>query len=261
MTRSGNVDEPTREYPDFSAGRAVAAPPAEPAGPVPDGPEPAAAATEAPRRGRGRLWLLVALGVALALVLGGVRAVTNWPGFDNPFAREQVDRSQPALLKSMRDLSRYVAAEGNFQVVIDLQDKRENVPAFLLSQRTLFVAAGSVDAYVDFAALSDGAIVASADNRTVTVNLPAPRLDDAQLDLAKSYVFAEQSGMLNKLGELFGGNPNDQREIYLEAQKRITAAAADSGLAQRAQENTGKMIEGLLRSLGYTTVTVKFAAP
>jgi hypothetical protein len=204
--------------------------------------------------------LAVVLGVVVALA-AGVRVVTSWPGFQNPFAEEQTDRSQPALLQSMRDLSRFVAAEGNFQVVIDLQQNRKYVPEFLLSQRTLFVAAGSVDAYVDFGSLADGAVVLSADNKTVEVKLPAPRLDEAALDIEKSYVFAQQDGLLNQLGKLFGSDPNRQRDIYLLAEQRIAAAATDSGLAQRAQDNTRKMLEGLLRSLGFATVTVTFASP
>ena len=213
----------------------------------------------APRR---RRWLggLAGLGVVaggVALVLLVLPALV--PSL-NPFREETQDRSQPPLLQSMRDLSRYVAAEGNFQVVIDLQDNRQYVPEFLLNERTLFVAAGSVDAYVDFSTLADGAVVQNAEARSVEVRLPAPQLDDAALDLDKSYVFAEERGLLNRLGELFGGDPNRQREVYRLAEERIATAARDSGLRERAQENTRKMLEGLLRSLGYTTVTVVFPA-
>jgi hypothetical protein len=34
-----------------------------------------------------------------------------------------------------------------------------------------------------------------------------------------------------------------------------------SKLTERASENTRKMLDGLLRQLGYTTITVTFAAP
>lgn len=260
MTRSGSVDEPTREYPEYAAGRAAPAPPEAGATAQPDPVDEAPRSAPPPRRNRGLIWLAVVLAVVVALA-AGVRVVTSWPGFQNPFGREQTDRSQPALLQSMRDLSRFVAAEGNFQVVIDMQDKRQYVPEFLLNQRTLFVAAGSVDAYVDFGSLADGAVVLSADNKSVEVKLPAPQLDKAALDIEKSYVFAEQNGLLNQLGQLFGSDPNRQRDLYLLAEQRIAAAATDSGLTARAQDNTRKMMEGLLRSLGFTTVTVTFTAP
>jgi len=233
----------------------------------PDGPVAADRTDEAPAelrpagRGRGRAlsWVAGALAVLALLVLGG--QISNvWPRWANPFAEEQTDRSQPPVLQSIRDLSRYVAAEGNYQVVIDLERNRRYVPEFLLNERTLLVGAGSVEAYVDFAAIADGAVTESDDRRTVTLKLPAPQLGEPRLDLEASYVFAEQRGLLNRLGEVFGGDPNRQREAYQLAEERIATAARESGLTERAQENTRKMLEGLLRSLGYTTVTITFAA-
>ncbi|MCW6005311.1 DUF4230 domain-containing protein [Micromonospora sp. CPCC 205371] len=215
--------------------------------------------TQGARRGRGLFWLAVAVGLVVALVLS-VQAFGLWPSWRNPFASEKTDRSQPPLLQSIQDLSRYVAAEGTFQVVIDLQKDRKYVPDFLVNERTLFVGAGTVDAYVDFTKVGEGAVVASADGTSVEVKLPAPQLSEARLDLEKSYVFAEQRGLINRIGEVFGGDPNRQQEVYRLAQERITAAAGDSGLAQRAEANTRKMLEGLLRSLGYQTITVTYTA-
>ena len=213
----------------------------------------------APRgRSRAFVWLAGALAVLALLVLGG-QLGNVWPKWANPFAEEETDRSQPALLQSIRDLSRFVAAEGNFQVVIDLERNRRYVPEFLLNERTLLVGAGSVEAYVDFATIADGAVTESDDRRTVELKLPAPQLGEPRLDLEQSYVFAEQRGLLNRLGEVFGGDPNRQREAYRLAEERIAAAARESGLTARAQENTRKMLDGLLRSLGYTTVTITFA--
>ncbi|MEK8108438.1 DUF4230 domain-containing protein [Micromonospora sp. M12] len=62
--------------------------------------------------------------------------------------------------------------------------------------------------------------------------------------MEKSYVFAEQRGLLNRLGDLVGNDPNRQQQVYQLAEERITAAARDSGLSARAEENTRKMLEG-----------------
>lgn len=209
---------------------------------------------------RGLLLLIGVIGVVGALVVGG-RAVDVWEHWRDPFAQQRTDRSRPPLLKSIRDLSRYVAAEGRFQVVIDLERNRRYVPDFLLSERTLFVGVGTVEAYVDFSQLAEGAVVESADRRTVEITLPDPQLSPARLDLDESYVFAEERGLLNRLGEVFGGDPDRQREVYRLAEERITAAARDSGLADRARNNTRKMLEGLLHSLGYEQVTVGYRTP
>jgi hypothetical protein len=254
MARDAGINEPTREFPGYPTGddlkeRSDATP--EPATGAPGslgGPT------------RGLLWVLGAAALAVVVLLG-VQATGILPDFRNPFAKEQTDRSQPPLLKSIQDLSRYVAAEGNFQVVVDTQNDRRNVPEFLLNERTLFVGAGSVEAYVDFTRISEGAVVESADKKSVEIKLPAPQLGKTNLDMEKSYVFAEQRGLINRLGDLVGNDPNRQQQVYQLAEERITAAARDSGLAARAQENTRKMLEGLLRSLGYEKVTVTYTAP
>ncbi|MFI6821552.1 DUF4230 domain-containing protein [Micromonospora sp. NPDC050187] len=257
MSRNGDVNQPTREFPEYPTDSASTDPaPAD--RPVAGTDEPADAGRRGPARG-----LLLVLGAAalVVVVLLGTQVAGLWPSWRNPFAEETTDRSQPPLLKSIRDLSRYVAAEGNFQVVVDLETDRKYVPDFLLNERTLFVGAGRVEAYVDFSKIAEGAVVESADGKSVEITLPAPQLSDTNLDIEKSYVFAEKRGLLNRLGDVFADDPNRQREVYRLAEERITAAARDSELAARAEANTRKMLEGLLRSLGYQAVTVTYAAP
>ncbi len=249
MTRPGDVDEPTKEWPTPPAGAA----------PAHEEPVPPAS----PRTGRrAPVRALIALGVAAALIataVVGLRLIV--PSFDNPFSSERTDRSQPVLLQSMRDLSRFVGADGTFQVIVDIEDGRDKIPDFLLGRRTLFVAAGTVEAYVDFSRIADGAVTVSDDGTTARVTLPAPELGKAALDMEKSYVFSEETGLLTGIADAVDRDPNQQQEVYRLGEQRITAAARESGLAQKAQENTRKMLEGLLRTLGYTTVTVEFANP
>src|SRR4029450_2809880 len=109
--------------------------------------------------GFGRV--LIFMGVVFALMVAlclGLRALNVLPSFDNPFSDRTTDRSQPVLLQSMRDLSRYVAADGTFQVIVDLQENKENIPDFLVNQRTLFVGSGSVEEYVEFGGLADDSL-------------------------------------------------------------------------------------------------------
>ncbi|SCG58669.1 DUF4230 domain-containing protein [Micromonospora humi] len=256
MARDGDTQQPTREFPEYPTSESLHDRAEYQPDPVPGVPAPTGGGGPA----RGLLWVLGAAALAVVVLLG-VQA-TGWlPDFRNPFAKEQTDRSQPPLLKSIRDLSRYVAAEGNFQVVVDVQKDRRNVPDFLLNERTLFVGAGRVEAYVDFAKIGDGAVVVSEDGKSVEIKLPAPQLGETDLDMDKSYVFAEERGLINRLNDLVAGDPNRQQQIYKLAEDRITSAARDSGLTARAQENTRKMLEGLLRSLGYQQVTVTYTAP
>jgi hypothetical protein len=217
----------------------------------------------APRRrfrGAGCLFWLAGL-IALVLVVGlGLKVTGLLPHFHNPFSVQKTDRSQPTLLLSIQDLSRFEAASGNFQEVIDVQKDRSYIPDIIFNERTLFVCVGSVDAYVDFTHIGQGDIVDSPDHKSVIISLPAPQLEKPNINHDKSYVFATQQGLVNKIGDLFGGNPNKERELYLLGEQRIAQAARDSGLADRAAGNTRQMLIQLLRSLGYTSITIKFAA-
>jgi hypothetical protein len=209
---------------------------------------------------RGLFFLMATLAVVVAIVLG-MTAIGVLPHLKNPFGGRTTDRSQPALLKSIQDMSRFVAAQGNFQVIVDIQNDKKYIPDFLVNDRTLFVAAGSVEAYVDFGSIGQGAIQESADHKTVQIKLPAPQLNKPSLDHDKSYVFAQQKGVLNHLGDVFNNDPNKLQQLYQLGEQKITDAAKDSELTQRAEENTRKMLDGMLRSLGYTSITVTFAAP
>src|SRR3954452_3709293 len=234
MANSPEVDEPTREFPA-----------------VPEGPEPTAPAEPAagPQRPSGFARVLIFMGVVFALMVAlclGLRALNVLPSFDTPFSDRTTDRSQPVLLQSMRDLSRYVAADGTFQVIVDLQEDKENIPDFLVNQRTLFVGSGSVEAYVDFSSLAEGAGSVDGDENSVEIRLPAPQLSTAALDMERSYVVAEERGLLNRIGDAFRSDPGRQQRVYQEAQRRITEAARTSELDQRARENTRKMLASLL---------------
>ncbi|HCT76479.1 MAG TPA: DUF4230 domain-containing protein [Micromonosporaceae bacterium] len=214
---------------------------------------------ERSRFGRRVFWTLLIIALIGAMVIG-LNAARLLPDFlKNPFAEQTTDRSQPPILLSIKDLARFVAAEGNFEVVIDLKKDRKYVPDWLLNERTLFVAAGTVEAYVDFSTLTQEKIKDSPDHKTVAIELPKPQLASPKLNLERSYVFAEEQGLFNKIGEFFGSDSNRQRETLLVAEQRIASAAAASVLVERAQENTRKTLESILRSLGYTSVTVTFS--
>jgi Protein of unknown function (DUF4230) len=220
--------------------------------------EPTQRLEERSRFGRRVFWTLLIIALIGAMLVG-LNAAKLLPDFKNPFKEQVTDRSQPPILLSIKDLARFVAAEGSFEVVIDLKRDRKFVPDWLLNQRTLFVGAGTVEAYVDFSTLTQDKIKESADHKTVEIALPMPQLGDPKLDLERSYVFAEEQGLFNKVSEFFGGDPNRQRETLLVAEQRIASAAKVSQLTARAQENTRKTLEGLLNALGYTTVTVTFS--
>jgi hypothetical protein len=193
--------------------------------------------------------------LAVLLVVGG-RLAWAWL---NPLGEQTIDRSQPVLLQSIKDLSRFESATGNFQVVVDLEKDANFLPDAVKGTRTLFVGAGGVDAYVDFSTMGTGAVTVNEDRTQATVRLPRAQLEKPNLDNSRSYVFAQQRGLLDRVQDFLSGSPGDQRELYLLAEKKITEAAVASDLRARADANTKAMLSGMLKSLGFSKVTVKFS--
>ncbi|NUT46038.1 MAG: DUF4230 domain-containing protein [Saccharothrix sp.] len=196
-----------------------------------------------------RIVLAAVVVVAIAALVGAVVAVPRFLA-----GTDTIDRSQPAMLRSLRDLSQYHAAAGEFQVVLDLERDVRYVPAALAGQRTLFVAAGTVNAYVDFGGLAEGALevpptTTSGEARTVRLALPRAVLDKPNLDQERCYVFAQERGLFDRLASLV--QTQDQQPFYVAAEQKIADAARESGLVGRAEDNTRKMLTGMFGALGY----------
>jgi hypothetical protein len=226
-----------------------------PASPRRRPPEPA----EPPRRDRIPTGP-VALGLVLLfgfLVVGWVKDLV--PDFANPFQEETVDRTGPAVLKSIQNLRDYRAASGHFEVIVDVEKDTAFVPDKIKGERVLFVAVGSVDAGVDFTGIEDGAIEVSEDRRSVSIELPAATFRDPHLDLERSHVYDRDRGVFDRIQGFFGDDESDDAELYRLAEEKLAAAArGNSGLLVRAERNTQAMLVGLLRGLGFTNVEISF---
>lgn len=213
----------------------------------------------APRRSAFRT--IAAVAVAALVVLGVGRVADLLPSLGNPFRTESVDRTGPAVLHALDDISEYRAVTGNFQVILDLEEDTRFVPSFVKGERTVFVAAGTVDGMVDFSSLDAASVTVSDDRRGVTLTLPPATLSEPQVDPERSYVADRDRGLLDRLGSVFSDSPTGERDLYLLAGDRLRAAAAEAGLVEAAQGNTKEMLESLLRSLGFERVTIRFAPP
>jgi len=120
-------------------------------------------------------------GIVVAIVAAGIlivvlSAVHLLPQLRNPFAETTTVRSEPVILKSITELSRYEAASGSFEVVVDLTRRTSLLPSFLAGSETLFIGQGTDIAFVDFSGLKKQAIKVSADRTSVTVSLPKAQL-------------------------------------------------------------------------------------
>jgi len=183
---------------------------------------------------------------ALVMTLAGLVAA-NISGF-NLFQSRQIDRSQPALLKSVQDISQYHAAVGNFEEVLDIEDDVPGIPDVIAGRRTLFVAAGTVNAYVDLAGLAEEDLTLSEDGKSVTVRLPQPQLDKPNLDQDRSYMFSQDRGVFDSIADAMAAP--QQAQFYKLAEAKLASGAEESGLREQAAENTKAMLTGMLGRFG-----------
>lgn len=186
--------------------------------------------------------------LAVAVVLAVV-ALLIFDRFDlpNPFRTETVDRSQPVLLQSVQEISQFHAAVGTFEVILDQEEDVRWVPGFIAGERSLFVAAGTVNAYVDLSGLADGDLTLSEDGTTARIRLPEAQLDPPNLDHDRTYLYSQERGVINRLGDTI--STQDQQELYQLAEEKMTVAAQESGLTQQAEENTRTMLTGMFDAL------------
>jgi len=209
----------------------------------------------------GSLAGIAAAAAAAVVLIVVLSAVHLLPQLRNPFAETTTVRSEPVILKSITNLSRYEAASGSFEVVVDLTQHASLLPSFLEGSETLFIGQGTDIAFVDFSQLKGGDITMNADRTAVTIILPKAQLEPAVLNVSQSYVYAQQQGLFNRIGNFFSGNPNSQQQVYVLAEQKIQTAAKQSPLLKEAQKNTEGMLGGMLTSLGFQYVTVTFGGP
>jgi hypothetical protein len=204
-------------------------------------------------------WAKAVSAVVLVLIVffAGIR-LSVLPGLKDLFGTETHDRTGPALLQSIQDISRYDAASGNFQVVVDLEKDTKFLPDAIRGSRTLYVGAGTVDAYVDLGKVGENDVTVNEDRTAATLRLPHAQLGKAALDADRSYAVSKQRGLLDRLGDVFSDNPNSEQAVQKLAVRHIGEAAKESELTERAEANTTNMLQGLLRSLGFKEVKVTY---
>lgn len=193
--------------------------------------------------------------VSLALIASLVL-----PSFGNPFSSETVVRDHAAVLDSLEEIADLHAATGDFQVVVDIEERTRYIPGFIKGERSTLLAQGAVDAYVDLDGLGPDSVIVAEDG-SVTVVLPPARLSDPTIDHETSRLLGRDRGVLDRVGGLFSDAPTSDRELYLEARDRLAAAAAESDLRATGEAKAAETVEALLREAGVTDVRVIVAQP
>jgi hypothetical protein len=180
------------------------------------------------------------------------------PGMPDWFGTKKIDRTGPAVMKSLKDLHEYRAASGTFVVIVDVEQDTKWLPNILRGERTVFLAQGYIDAGVDFSGLGEKSVDIS--DRSVRITLPEAQLTKPVMDLEASRIVNRKRGVLDRIGSIFSDSPTSEKELYAAAEPKLREAAYEQAvLIKKAEENTDKMLTRLLTALGFEKVEVVFA--
>src|SRR3954452_12881891 len=213
---------------------------------------------EPPRRFGHPVLATIAIVIVALLALNQLKSML--PSLHNPFSAKTTVTSEPVLLKSLADLHVYEASQANLQEIVTREKGYDYVPSFVAGSKQVFLAAGSVEAGVDFSGIGSGDVTVDQANRSVTINLPHATLGAPTIDVDNSKVISESSGIVDHGLRVFSsGNAGDDAKLYQLAEAKIAAAAAaDPSIVTKAETNTREMLTALATSLGFKTVTVNF---
>jgi hypothetical protein len=208
------------------------------------------------RRGGG---LVVAAVVLIGVAVAGLLIVSL--ALPNLFGTTVHEQPNAVVLAQLQDMARFDAATGRFQTVVDQETDANYLPDWIKGEHKVLVAEGDVEASVDFSGLGRDAIEVSDDGKSVTVRLPAPELQQAELDRETTRVMARDRGVLDRLDDAFTtGNPSSDEDLYARAEDKLSEAAAQSDLERRAEENTTEFLTELFNEAGFENVTVLYDA-
>ena len=98
--------------------------------------------------------------------------------------------------------------------------------------------------------------------RAATGNYQQPVDIERDVKLQRSCALDTRRGLINRVGDLFDDDNDDQRELLLVAERRIARAAQENpGLLTLGARNTRTMLTGMLRAVGFEDITLRFARP
>lgn len=197
---------------------------------------------------------LAALAVLLAAGVGlGIGRCSSQSAAP-PAASVTVVRPTPNVVTAVRDLERLEGAQFHMERVIDLKEKQRALFGLVEAEDAiLLVAAGDVTAGVDLSRVGDGDVKVDDAKTHAEIVLPPPEILSARIDNERTYVHRRDTDVLAKRKESL------ETRARREAERSIVEAAKEAGILERARKNTRNTVGSLVKSLGFSKVTVKFS--
>lgn len=203
-------------------------------------------------------WMLAGSGLLLSVVLliGVARSGNQF--FDK--LRSLVESKPPepkvetrsVVIQQVRQASELTTAVFTMEAVVPTQQDAAIGGVVIGTTKLLYIARGEVRAGVDLSALQPESVQVLGD--TVRLKLPAPKILDKKIDVARSSVYDYNRGPLG-LGPDVA--PNLQKLAQEEALKKIQLAACSDGILDKANDRAKLAVTSLIRISGIKQVIVE----
>jgi hypothetical protein len=192
------------------------------------------------------MWKKIKFYTVSAIILAlGLAAIYFWLKASGSGAPRVAFESSAVVLQIQR-LNQLVVVKYTLQQVIEMEQSR---PLYG-NEKLLLLVQGKVLGGIDLSRLTPQDVRVGRDKRSVTVNLPPPRVLEAFLDEKETRVWDKVSWWTPWVAP----NPDLQKEARLLALDKIKRAAREMGILADAQHNAETSIRGLLTALGFETV-------
>ncbi|MCT0252335.1 MULTISPECIES: DUF4230 domain-containing protein [unclassified Synechocystis] len=205
----------------------------------------------APLLGTGGL--LFAMAIAIGGISQGLQSIAPWFRINNSEAHMELATLVVQQIRAVSELTTTVFA---METVVPTSQERQWGTLTLGRTNLLYIGYGEVRAGIDLAQLNEQDIERRGEELIVT--LPAPKILDQKVDVARSRIYQYDRGFLN-LG------PDTAPELQSLAQRetlsKITAAACEQGILDQANEQAEIAVTSLLRSTGHQQVVVRTTTP
>lgn len=196
-------------------------------------------------------WLF-AFGLAVTFLLAGAllyRVLSPAP--ERPEVVEEVVNTA-TVVTAVRELARLQTISMHIERVVDLrQEQRVAFGLATAEDAILLVAAADVTAGVDLEQMIDGDIVVYPEESRVEVFLPRAEIFEARLDNSRTYVHTRETDVLARRSEQL------ETRARREAERRLQEAALEANILNRAERSAITTVEALLKSLGFSHVSVE----
>lgn len=177
---------------------------------------------------------------AVTILLIAVVAIVAALGYEQYRNIMNPPRSITAIirLEGIQALAELSTVKHNYSSIVNSEREMPNLLNFLYGESQSMVAVGHIRAGVDLGQLGEGDIIRT--ENSLTINLPAPTLQDCYLSEKDSYVVSRSTGLFVSVSPELDSS---SRSFAIE-QFRI--GALESGILEEANQNAVQILEEFL---------------